>query len=66
MPAKKVTKRDDGFGREAARVVILRGSDMTPRGRREIAAWLRRQAKFLENHGDEMASRFTARWLYGR
>lgn len=61
---KKTAKRDDGYGKEAARVVILRGSDMTLRGRRQIAAWLRRQAKFLERHGDELAPRFTARWLY--
>lgn len=47
--------------------VILTVKDaqiMTPEGKKEIARWLRRQAKMLEQHGNEYATRFTARYLY--
>ncbi len=58
------TKDDSNGEKVAAKVTIHRGSEMTKRGRRQIANWLRRQAAFLESHGDEMANRFTASWRY--
>jgi hypothetical protein len=37
---------------------------MTLKGRKSIAAWLRRQAAFLEKHNKELSARFVARYLY--
>lgn len=48
----------------AAIVTIFHASDMTSKGKREVAAWLRRQAKLLEQHAKELAGRYTARYLY--
>ncbi len=49
----------------AAAVLTLRDVDqMSPEGRKDIAAWLRRQASHLLRHGDDYASRFRARCLY--
>ncbi len=43
--------------------VTLRGaSKLTPRGRKQLAAWLRKEAKHLERCGREYAPRFTARY----
>jgi hypothetical protein len=50
--------------KSAAIVTIKDAAKMSPRGRRQIAAWLRRQAGFLERNADQLASRFTARYLY--
>lgn len=50
--------------KSAAILTVKDAPIMTKRGRKQIAAWLRRQAKFLESHGPEFASRFTARYLY--
>lgn len=44
-------------------VTIKRAAEMDKRERNRIAAWLRVQADFLEEHGEEMAKRFTARYL---
>lgn len=64
MPAKKKT-RSDGTGTIAAQIVIHRGADMTARGRRQIAGWIRREATFFERHADQMATRFVSSWRYG-
>lgn len=49
----------------AAAVLTVRDAQkMTKKGRKDIAAWLRRQAAFLEQHGQEYAKRFTARYHY--
>jgi hypothetical protein len=48
----------------AAVVTIHRAGEMSPRGRRRIAAWLRRQAGFLEKYPNELSSRYTARYIY--
>lgn len=37
---------------------------MNEQGRKDIAAWLRHQAKMLLKHGDEYAENFRARYLY--
>lgn len=48
----------------AATVTIHRAPDMTRRGRKNIANWLRRQANFLEFDYAELSRRYTARWQY--
>lgn len=65
MPKQKISERRHSNGEKvAAKVIIHRGSDMTLRGRKQIAGWLRRQADFLEKKADQMADRFTATWRY--
>jgi hypothetical protein len=58
MSKKQTTEKS------AAVVTIHRADEMTPEGRKEVAAWLRRQASFLTKDGDKLAKRFTARYLY--
>ena len=50
----------------AAVLTIKRAADMTPKGAREIAAWLRRQADMLERPEErkQLADRYRARYLY--
>lgn len=50
----------------AATLVLRRPQMMTEMGRREIADWLRRQARSLEKQGNNMASRYTARYWFRR
>lgn len=50
--------------KSAAVLTIKRAQHMTPKGRRELALWLRRQAALLVNHGDELSHRYQARYLY--
>lgn len=50
--------------KRAAILTIFDAPAMTKRGRKQIAAWMRKQADFLEKHGQEYAKRFTARYLY--
>lgn len=50
--------------KSAAIVTIHRAANMTPRGRRLVANWLRNTAKLLEDHGKEFSTRFTGRYLY--
>lgn len=50
--------------KSAAVLTIKDAPDMTPRGRREVAAWLRQQADFLVSDGEHFAPRFRARYLY--
>ena len=62
---EKVKRKDLSRGEEyAAKLLILDGENMTPHGKRDIANWLRRQARFLEGHGHEFAKKFTARYMY--
>jgi hypothetical protein len=50
---------------KAAAVLTLKDADkMTAKGRRQIAAWLRKQADALQAEGNNYASRFRARYLY--
>ena len=54
---KKATK--------TAAVVTVYGADkMTPKGRKLVAAWLRKQAGFVEKYGWWLSRRFTARYIY--
>ena len=50
--------------KSAAIVTIHNASKMHAKGRKKIAAWLRGRAALLEKHGDLMAKRFTARYIY--
>jgi hypothetical protein len=50
--------------KSAAIVTVFDAPKMTKRGRKEVAAWLRRQAEFLEKDGEEYAGKFRARYLY--
>ena len=50
--------------KSAAIVTIKDAPKMNMKGRKRIAAWLRSRAVLLEKHGDLMASRFTARYIY--
>lgn len=50
--------------KSAATITIHDAPNMTKRGRRSIAAWMRKQAAFLETGGDKLSKRFTARYLY--
>jgi hypothetical protein len=50
---------------ETAAVVTINSAwDMTPRGRKDVADWLRRTATELVKHGSEYGNRFTARYRY--
>ena len=50
--------------KSAAIVTIKDAPSMTKRGRRQIAAWLRKHADWLEQDGDKYSKRFTGRYLY--
>ena len=50
--------------RSAAILTVKDAPRMTQEGRKAIAAWLRKQAGFIETHGTELATRFRARYLY--
>lgn len=49
----------------AAILTVKRAAEMTPKGRREIAKWLRRHADMLVRDGKDYSARFTGRYLYG-
>lgn len=50
--------------KSAAILTIFGVRKMTKEGRRDIANWLHRQAKFLQDYPNQYAPRFTARYLY--
>ena len=50
--------------KSAAVLTIKRAGDMTPQGRRDIAAWLRMHARHIVAHGKEYAPTFRGRYLY--
>ena len=50
--------------KSAAILTIKDAKNMTKKGRKDIALWLKRQAQFLQYHGDQFSSRFIARYLY--
>lgn len=57
MATKRVT--------QTAATLTIRDADlMTKKGRRAVAAWLRKQAGFFARHGKLYAGRFTARYRY--
>lgn len=58
------TKRKRKAEKSAAILTILKADKMTPKGRKDIAGWLRQHAAWLTRHGDEYSPRFTGRYLY--
>jgi hypothetical protein len=48
----------------AAKITIKDGAKMTRKGRKQVAKWMERQAKFLREDGDLLAPTYTARYLY--
>jgi chromosomal replication initiation ATPase DnaA len=48
----------------AAILTIKDAANMTPKGRRQVADWLRRQAKDLLSLGDQYDKTLRARYLY--
>lgn len=57
-------KKSPAKTRSAATVVIRDAENMTPKGRRQVAAWLKRQAGFLLKYHKALSPRFTARYMY--
>lgn len=47
-----------------ARFTIKDASRLTPEGVKEVATWLRAQAKFLAKEAPKFSKRFTARFYY--
>jgi hypothetical protein len=64
VKTKIAHSNDSNGGKIAASLKIKDGARMTASGRRRIAAWMRRQATFLEKHADKMAKTYTASWRY--
>lgn len=50
--------------KSAAILTIHNASDMSPKGRKQIVAWLQNQIKNIEEYHAQMSKRFTARFLY--
>lgn len=50
--------------KSAAIVTIKDAPNMTAKGRRAVAKWLKRQADFLLSDHKNLSKRFTARYLY--
>lgn len=63
--AKKVPKAASFRFASTRTILTLKSPNKySAKGRRDIAAWLRRHAKFLEQHGNQFSKRFTGRYLY--
>ena len=56
-------KRKRAPRQHVAKLTIWRAGEMTRRGRREVAAWLRASAADLEEMGEQYAPRFSARYM---
>jgi hypothetical protein len=50
--------------KSAAIITVRDAHIMTPKGRKEIAAWMRKSADTLVKHGKEFGPRFTYRYQY--
>lgn len=48
----------------AASVFFYDAGNMSVKGRKDIATWLRKQAKFLEQHGKEFSKTCRSRYIY--
>ena len=48
----------------AAYITVRRAADMTKRGRKRVADWLRKAADDLEKSGHEYSARFVTRYWY--
>lgn len=61
MPKKPRTKPAKNA---VARCTFFNLAEMTPAARKEIAAWLRRTARFVVEEGRNTSSRFIARFWW--
>lgn len=50
--------------KSAAILTIKDAPNMTRKGRKSVANWLRDHAKWLEEDGDKYSNRFIGRYLY--
>ena len=50
-------------GKIVASIMVREISDMTRRGRRDICAWLRKQAQFIEDNPEAFSKEYRARYL---
>jgi len=50
--------------KSAAILTIKDANNMTPKGRKQVAEWLKEEAKNLIKHGKDYNKRFTARYIY--
>jgi hypothetical protein len=50
--------------KSAAIITVFDPANMTVKGRKAVAAWMRKQASFVEMHPKQLSKRFTARYLY--
>jgi hypothetical protein len=50
--------------KSAAILTIHNAADMTPKGRKQIIAWLKNQIANVEQYHSQMSKRFTARYIY--
>jgi len=48
----------------AASVTVYRVADMTPKGRKEVCAWLRRLCAAIQRHPESFDKTFRARYMY--
>ena len=53
----------DGYG-IAARFTVRRASEMTPKGRKQIAKWLRDEAVKLDRDGADYSATFVSRFWF--
>lgn len=49
--------------KSAAVLTIKDAQRMTPKGRKDVAEWLREQARFLVEFGTEYAPRYRSRYM---
>ena len=50
--------------KSAAIVTMKNAPDMTRRGRKAVANWLRQNATYVEDYGDGLGKCFVTRYLY--
>jgi hypothetical protein len=62
MPPRKYADAPASADTVVASIQIRRAGAMTPRARRQIAAWLHKQAEDLEVDGHAYAAQFRARY----
>lgn len=64
-PRKAMKTRRKAMKKTAAIITIKSPGKMTPRGRKDIVTWMRKQAAHLHKYGKHYTDkRFTARFIY--
>lgn len=59
-------KKAKASGVAVAVITIRRSQDMTPKGRKDVAAWIRRNAGWLEKHWKDLGPTFRATYWAGK